>query len=129
MWPITIKCRPSFRSRQLVASPTRGNLAAGAWLVYDMDGDSWATASEAPIGTDPLDDCPDNVSDNAWPPDINNDRFVDILGDISVLSGEFGTTVPPSPARHDVAPATPDGFVDIFDITRLAGLFATGCTL
>jgi hypothetical protein len=105
------------------------NFASGAWLVSDMDGDGWTTAAEATIGTDPLDNCPDNTSDNAWAPDINNDTFVDILGDISVLSGEFATTVPPSPARHDVAPATPDQYIDVIgDISRLAGLFATGCT-
>ena len=105
------------------------NLASGAWLVADMDGDGWVTNAEVTIGTDPMDNCPDNTSDNAWPPDINNDGTVDILGDITVLSGEFGTTVPPSPTRHDIAPATPDGVIDVIgDISRLAGLFATMCT-
>jgi hypothetical protein len=32
---------------------------------------------EAFVGTDPLDACPDNRSDAAWPPDFNNDRKVD----------------------------------------------------
>ncbi|TMB69795.1 MAG: hypothetical protein E6J43_03570, partial [Chloroflexi bacterium] len=43
------------------------NLASGAWQIADMDADGWATDSETAIGTDPLDNCPDNTSDNAWP--------------------------------------------------------------
>jgi len=33
-------------------------------------------AIEAFVGTDPLDDCPDDYLDAAWPPDFNNDRKV-----------------------------------------------------
>ncbi|TMF99540.1 MAG: hypothetical protein E6I03_12145 [Chloroflexi bacterium] len=36
--------------------------------VVDCDGDGWKDGSEANyVGTDPLDNCPDNTSDNAWP--------------------------------------------------------------
>jgi hypothetical protein len=101
------------------------NLAAGAWLVYDMDDDGWATASEGTIGTDPLDDCPDNLSDNAWPPDNNNDGFVDIT-DVSAVTAWFGGMVPPAPARFDVNEPT-DSFVDISDVSTLTGLFGQAC--
>ena len=33
----------------------------------------------------------------------------------------------PAAARHYVAPDPPDGFVDITDIVRLAGLFGQNC--
>ena len=104
------------------------NLAAGAWAVYDMDGDGWASGSEATIGTDPLDNCPDNTSDNAWPADINNDGHVDVVGDITLMAGQFGNSVPPAPVRYDIAPATPDHVIDVIgDISRLAGLFGQSC--
>jgi hypothetical protein len=51
-----------------------------------------------------------------------------MIGDISRLTADFGKAVPPAPARHNVAPETLDGFVDIFDISRLSGLFGTTCS-
>jgi len=42
----------------------------------DDDDDVWDDTDEAFITTDPLDDCADLTSDDAWPPDINNDGLV-----------------------------------------------------
>jgi hypothetical protein len=39
----------------------------------DDDDDGWDDTDEAFITTDPLDDCADLTSDDAWPPDLNND--------------------------------------------------------
>ena len=50
------------------------------------------------------------------------------ITDIVVVAGSFGQAVPPAPARYDIAPDPPDGFVDITDIVRLAGLFGQICT-
>ena len=95
--------------------------------VVDCDGDGWKDGSEANyVGTDPLDNCPDNTSDNAWPADINNDGFSDI-SDVSALTGVFGSAVPPAPARYNIAPDPPDGFVDISDVSRMVGFFGRGC--
>jgi len=102
------------------------NLAAGAWAVYDVDDDGWATASEGTIGTDPLDNCADNASDNAWPADINNDGFIG-FGDIGLLTSLFGQTVPPAPVRRDIAPEPPDGVINFGDIGRITALFGLGC--
>jgi lysophospholipase L1-like esterase len=103
------------------------NLAAGAWAVYDMDDDGWASISEGTIGTDPLDNCADNASDNAWPADINNNGFSD-TGDIGALTNDFGDAVPANaPARHDIAPDIPDGFIDTGDLGRMTGHFGEGC--
>jgi hypothetical protein len=97
----------------------------------DIDGDGWSNASEVIIGTDRVDPCPENTSDHAWPPDVNNDNFVDVIGDISTVAGEFGKSVGPppnAPARYDVAPDPPDGVIDVIsDITRIAGLFGQSC--
>jgi Thrombospondin type 3 repeat len=90
----------------------------------DDDNDTWSDASEGVIGTDSLLDC--GVS--AWPADINNDTFVDVIGDISAVTSHFGQTVPPAPARYDLAPDPPDGFIDVIsDISRMAGLFGLSC--
>lgn len=94
----------------------------------DCDNDSWNDRMEvAFIGTDPLDGCADNAADHAWPADLNNDTFVDVIGDIAFVAANFAVPVPPAPARHNIAPVPPDGFVDIFDILRMAGLFGQGC--
>jgi hypothetical protein len=49
------------------------------WLLpwwHDRDGDCFDNDKEDFIGTDDWDDCPDNSSDDAWPPDFNNSRKV-----------------------------------------------------
>jgi hypothetical protein len=92
----------------------------------DNDNDGWSDSAEGSIGTDPLDNCPDNPPDDAWPADINNDTFSDI-SDVSTLTGAFGQSVPPAEARHDIAPDPPDDFVDITDISRVLGIFGQSC--
>ncbi|MBI2021483.1 DUF1554 domain-containing protein [Candidatus Daviesbacteria bacterium] len=42
----------------------------------DSDKDGFLDKVEKVIGTDPLDDCSDKSNDDAWPPDINNNRKV-----------------------------------------------------
>jgi Tol biopolymer transport system component len=93
----------------------------------DTDNDGWNDGPEGTIGTDPLDACPDDATDAAWPPDMNNDRFVDIT-DVSAITGVFGQAVPAAPARYDVAPDPPNGFVDITDVSRMTGLFGQSCS-
>ena len=92
--------------------------------VNDPDCDGFSTSVENRVGTTALVHC----GTNAWPPDINNDGHVDVIGDISRVTGEFGKSVPPAPARYDIAPDPPDQFIDVIsDIVRLTGLFGTSC--
>jgi len=91
----------------------------------DTDNDGFSDRVEYHVGTSRLLSC----GTDAWPPDINNDRHVDIIGDISQVAGQFGNRVPPAPARYDIAPDPPDALIDVIgDISRLAGLFAQSCT-
>jgi hypothetical protein len=111
--------------------------AAGAGVVGDAlgdacdaddDNDQFSDALESSAGTNPLDNCAGapGTGGDAWPPDINQDTFVDVIGDISQVAGRFGTSVP---ARFDIAPDPPDGFIDVIgDISRMAGLFGQHCT-
>jgi hypothetical protein len=95
----------------------------------DCDGDGWSTAAEGIIGTDPLDVCADNTADDAWPPDVNNVMFVDVIGDISIVASHFGQAVPPATARYNIAPDLPDSVIDIIgDISQMAGLFGQSCS-
>jgi len=107
----------------------RESSSGGACL--DSDNDGWTDAGEVVIGTDPLDARADNATDNAWPADINNDHFSDIV-DLIFLTGNFGTAVAPAPARFNIAPdpavQAPDAFVDITDIIRITAMFGQGCT-
>ena len=48
----------------------------------DDDSDTWINQNELYIGTDPFDNCPDDTSDAAWPPDINNDTQITSVGDV-----------------------------------------------
>jgi hypothetical protein len=45
----------------------------------DDDNDGWTDVDENALGTDPLDDCADDASDDAWPADINVDRWCSSL--------------------------------------------------
>ena len=91
----------------------------------DTDNDGFSDRVEYHVGTSRLLSC----GTDAWPPDINNDGHVDIIGDISQVAGQFGNRVPPAPARYDIAPDPPDALIDVIgDISRLAGLFAQSCT-
>ena len=97
----------------------------------DDDNDQFSDALESAAGTNPLDNCVGSpgTGGDAWPPDINRDTFVDVIGDISQVAGQFGNRVPPAPARYDIAPNPPDHFIDVIgDISRLAGLFGQHCT-
>ncbi len=89
----------------------------------DSDGDGWSNCAETIIGTNPNLAC----GTNAWPPDLNSDTHVDI-SDMAILAGSFGLTVPPAPARYDIAPDPPDRIIDVTDIARVAGLFGASCT-
>ncbi len=93
----------------------------------DPDGDGFSNLLEFFAGTDPCDNCSDGRSDDANPADINNDTFFDIADMVPVASN-FGQSMPPALARHDIAPDPPDGFVDIKDIVVIASLFLQSCT-
>jgi len=63
----------------------------------DSDGDGFTDAIEVYLGTDPLDACPDNPSDDAWPLDINIDTYVTVIPDIYAYRGRINTTGGPPP--------------------------------
>jgi serine protease AprX len=103
------------------------DLSAGGCIdngAADLDGDAFSNVVEAAVGTDLCSPC----GADSWPADINNDTFVDVIGDIAFVANHFGQSVPPAPARYNLAPDPPDAFIDVIgDISRMAGLFGQSC--
>ena len=92
----------------------------------DDDDDGWDDTDEAFITTDPLDDCADLSSDNAWPPDINNDRRVQGL-DILFLRPALGKQEgePGYVRRYDL---DTNGWIQGLDILYIRPLLGQVCT-
>jgi hypothetical protein len=106
------------------------NPGAWPWPVPagDADCDGWTTTLENTISTDPNDGCPDDSSDDAWPPDVTNDTNVNVL-DLSTVGGTtFGKSEgqPGYWARADV---TGDKAVNVLDLSTVGGApFGQHCT-
>jgi len=58
----------------------------------DCDSDSFSDGVERYLATDPLDACPDDPSDDAWPLDPNMDCQVSIVGDVLNFRDRIGAT-------------------------------------
>jgi len=94
-----------------------------AFCIDDTDCDGWTDDEESYIGTDPLDACPDNSWDDAWPLDINNDRWITVGGDVLNFRGRIGDTGPP---RYDL---NADGFITVGgDALLYRGRIGETCT-
>jgi len=95
------------------------------------DGDGFVDAVELYLDTDSLDACPDDLSDDAWPLDINKDRFVTMAGDVYKYAGRLGSTGGPSPSptwlkRLDL---NMDNFITMAgDVYKFAGMLGKTCT-
>ncbi len=99
--------------------PPTGGGAGASSPSADSDGDGFSDTAENTIGTYPLQPC----GADAWPSDINNSVYAD-TADIAFLTSNFGLAVPPTPARHDLAPS---GYIDTADIARITSVFGQGC--
>jgi len=65
---------------------------ARALCINDTDCDDWTDSEESYLGTDPLDNCPDHSSHDAWPLDINMDKNVTVVGDVLAFRGRVGAS-------------------------------------
>jgi hypothetical protein len=88
----------------------------------DDDGDGWSDAKEAIIRTNPLADCPLDAYDDAWPPDVKNDRTVDILDVVRFIPPLNGAAYD---RRYDLKT---DGTIDILDVVMYIPLLGRSCT-
>jgi len=113
-------------SAALPATPPDADLD-GTWDgcdASDSDVDGFSDQIEVATGTLVNDPC----GVDAWPPDINNNTFVDVIADITTIAGNTFQSVPPAPARQDIAPDPPNGTIGVIDdLARVAGLFGQSC--
>jgi hypothetical protein len=85
----------------------------------------WADCVESYLGTDPLDNCSaDTIANNepvdALPPDLNDDRSVNILDVFSMFPVWLGPGI-----RQDL---NADGSVNILDVFRMFPVWLNTCT-
>jgi len=92
----------------------------------DSDGDGFDDAVEAYLGTDPLDACPDDPTDDAWPPDIVIDMVVDIFDALTFLAAFPSAEGEPNYSQR--LDFSPDGVIDIFDALTFLAHFPSACT-
>ncbi len=91
----------------------------------DDDNDGYNDGKEAFLGTDPLDNCPDTLQQDAWPPDFNHDGAAglsDVLGYIPVyltVAGD-GHYNP----RYDL---NADGKIGLGDVLTFIPVYLTKC--
>jgi len=92
----------------------------------DDDNDGFDDDVEVYLRTDPLDACPDNPSDDAWPPDVNMDTWanvLDLLAFVPRLLTRVGDDLY-SP-RFDL---DADGWINVLDMLKCVPVLMTSCT-
>lgn len=88
--------------------------------------DLFSDVEENWVGTDSLDACPNDVTDNAWPVDTNNSKTVNI-GDVITFKDPMLTAMgnPKYNRRYDFNASST---VNIGDVIRFSGVILTSCT-
>jgi branched-chain amino acid transport system substrate-binding protein len=97
----------------------------------DADGDGFDVCAEVYLGTDFLDDCPDDLSDDAWPLDVNMDTFVTVAGDALNLRGRIGACggPPPDPNWLQRVDLNADNYITVAgDALPYRGMIGVTCT-
>ena len=105
----------------------------------DLDGDSLGRVNqqgfpvfwdevEVYLGTDPLDACPDDSSDDAWPLDINKDKMITAVGDVLAYLNRIGAR-PGGPNWRQRLDLSADGVLTaVGDILLYRGKVGQRCT-
>ena len=92
------------------------------------DGDGFLDAVELYLGTDPLDACPDGPTDDAWPLDVNKDKFVTMAGDVWNFRDRIGTRLG-DPNWRQRLDLNMDNFITMAgDVYKFAGMLGKTCT-
>jgi hypothetical protein len=113
-----------------VAEQDGVNIVVAGPPPLDSDNDGFGDCVEAYVGTDRLDNCPDVIgSDDAWPLDINKDRYI-TMADVSNFSGHLGATAgpPPSPNWWPRLDLNTDGAITMADVSKYNGMIGRHCT-
>jgi hypothetical protein len=94
----------------------------------DCDDDQFDDYVELYVGTDPVDACPDDINDDAWPLDINNDGALSVIGDLMDFRGRIGA-VPGDPNWWQRLDLDSGGMINITgDVLKYRGKIGASCT-
>jgi hypothetical protein len=125
----------AFQSGEVVVGGTCSAVSS-----LDSDGDGYTDGVERAIGTDSVDPCPDTSDSNdergpafgeplsPWPPDIDDNRVINILDVGEVLPPYFGidSNDPGWDPRRDLYP---NGVINVLDMGEmLPPWFGQSCT-
>jgi glucose/arabinose dehydrogenase len=93
---------------------------ATVWFVPagDDDCDGFSSDDETYLSTDPADACPDDATDDAWPPDFDMNSVINVADVVQVLPPYFGTTSQDSAfsQRRDLIP---DSVINLQDVSKV----------
>jgi hypothetical protein len=94
----------------------------------DFDSDGFTNERELYLSTDPLDACADDLSDAAWPLDINNDGALTVPGDVLNFAGRIGAA-PGNPDWWQRLDLNEDGAITVpGDVLMYAGNIGGACS-
>jgi len=97
----------------------------------DSDGDTFKDNIECYVVTDQSDDCTDGGGDDAWPLDINMDRYVTVVGDVLKYRGRIGENGGPPPTANwwQRLDLNMDNYITVVgDVLQFRGNVGEGCT-
>jgi len=94
----------------------------------DSDGDGFTDDREIYLSTDPLDACPDDPSDAAWPLDINNDGRITVVGDVLAFSGLIGSASGDGQFRKRLDFSGDGRITVVGDVLKYSGKIGQACS-
>jgi hypothetical protein len=115
------------------ANPTtvtmNGERSVKAYFTENQsDTDGFSDPVETYLGADPLDACPDDPSDDAWPLDIDMDGVITVVGDAWNYRGRIGAE-PGNPMWWQRLDLDADGVITVVDDVFLyVGMIGETCT-
>jgi len=105
-------------------------MTATHWYVPDGDDDcdGFTTSREQYLGTDPLDACRDDPSDDAWPLDVSKDAQISVVGDVLNFRDRIGATSG-APNWWQRLDFNGDGQISVVgDVLTYRGMIGETCT-
>ena len=94
----------------------------------DCDDDQFDDYVEQYLGTDPVDACPDDTDDDAWPLDPNSDTVVTVAIDVMNFRGRIGAA-PGDPNWWQRLDLNSDGVITVSgDVQKYRGKIGASCT-
>ncbi|UCH86615.1 MAG: thrombospondin type 3 repeat-containing protein [Dehalococcoidia bacterium] len=93
------------------------------------DGDDFVDAVELYLGTDPQDDCTDEIGvHDAWPLDISIDMSVTVVGDVLAYAGNIGLPVGGDPILQRLNINVDSNITVVGDVLPFSGNVGATCT-